>query len=129
MDEQTQTAVNSMTPEQKAEWDKSQAKAEKNGLFYGEASQASYDIKFTVDSIDLGNGAASAFGMDPHNGGVIIVGNMAVIDRATNEPVCSIRINHVKGWGSFAESARMQMFFYAFWKEAMPKLLKENGIK
>ena len=129
LDEQTQAAVDAMTPEQKAEWDKSQAKAQKNGVFYGDASQASYDIKITVDSIDLGSGAASAFGMDPHNGGVIVVGNMAVTDRATNEPVCSIKINHCKGWGSYGETARMQFFFYVLWKEAMPKLLKENGIK
>lgn len=128
-DEPTQAAINGMTPEQKAEFEKSQAKAQKNGVYYGDASQAAYDIKISVDSIDLGNGAASAFGMDPHNGGVIIVGNMAVTDRATNESVCSIKINHCKGWGSYGETARMQLFFYALWKEAMPKLLKENGIK
>ena len=128
-DEQTQAAVNNMTPEQKAEWDKSQAKAQKNGIFYGDASQASYDIKISVDSIDLGNGAASAFGMDPHTGGVIIAGTMAVFDRSTNKSVCSIKINHLKGWGSYGETARMQSFFIVLWKEAMPKLLKENGIK
>ena len=122
-------ALSVMTPEQKAEWEKSQAKAEKNGFVFRDASVANYQIKLTIDSIDMGNAAASAFGMDPHNGGAIIVGKMQVFDRASNNLVCSIKINHLKGWGSYSETARMQMIFIALWKEEFPKLLKENGIK
>lgn len=129
LDPATQEAFNVMDDKQKAEWQKAQAKSEKNGIYYREASLASYAIHLTVDSIDLGNGAASAFGMDPHNGGVIIVGNMAVTNLANNEQVCSIKVNHLKGWGSFGETARMQMIFISLWNEAFPKLLKENGIK
>ena len=129
LDPATQEAFNQMTDQQKAEWQKTQAKAEKNGVIYKEASEATYEIKLIVDSIDMGNAAASFFTPDPHNGGAIIVGNMSVYNRETKELVASIKINHLKGIGTASETARMQMIFYALWKEAFPKFVKEQAKK
>jgi len=126
-------AMKGMNEEQKAELTKDWPKQEKQGVIYREYSEAAYDIIFSIDTIDMGNAAASAFraafGEGQYRGGAEIVGTMEVREHSTQNVVCKLHLNHVKGLGSYAETARMSNVFWRLWQDAMPTLIKSLGKK
>lgn len=120
-----------LSDEQKAELKKQQAKMEKNKMnpvLYRDYSEASYDMLLIVDSIDMGNAGASAFsglaGDALYRGGAELVGTIEVRDHQTNELVCKMHANHLKGRGNFSETSRITNLFWRLAEDAMPKLLK-----
>ena len=125
-------SMQNMAEDQKAALKKDLAKGEKKGVIYRDYSEAAYDIIISIDSIDMGSAAASAFGgglATRYVGGADLVGSMVVRDRATKQLVCKLHLNHVKGIGNYGETARMNMAFFRLWTDAMPSLIKQLNKK
>lgn len=127
-------SLENMTDEQKEAIKKDWAKQEQNKLapvYYRDYSEAAYDIFIKVDTVDMGNAAASAFAgaANPYAGGADIVGSMVVKDHATQEVVCKMHLNHVKGRGSYSQAGRLSGIAYRLWGDAMPKLIKDISKK
>ena len=129
----TLEAIKNMTDEQKAELKAAQAKAEKRHLLYRDYDLATYDIKVHVDTIDMGNAAASAFaslaGEGQYRGGAVLIGTMEVRNRQTQELVCKLQFDHLKGRGSYAETARLGNVYWRLWGEELPAMIKAAGKK
>lgn len=80
-------------------------------------SMVKYDILLHLDTLDMGNTAASmAASMFSgwattaamvKKGGAIGVGTLYVRERATGEIICQIKLNRLKGHGEWSESARL----------------------
>lgn len=126
-------AMKNMDEKQKKELTKDWSKLEKKGTLYRDYSEAAYDIFFAIDTIDMGNAGASvfrtAFGEAQYNGGAEIVGTMEVRDHATQNIVCKMHMNHVKGLGTYSETARMYNVFWRLWQDALPTLIKSLSKK
>lgn len=123
-------SMKEMNDEQREALMQDLAKYEQNKIaptFFRDYSEAAYDIFIQVDTIDMGNGAAAAF--SAFAGGASMVGTMAVKDRATQEVVCKFHINHVKGLGSYAQTARINLLFNQLWSDALPNFIKNQGKK
>lgn len=124
-------SMKDMNDEQREALKQDLAKYEQNKIaptFIRDYSEASYDIFIKVDTVDMGNGAAAAFG-GMYSGGAVIVGSMVVKDRATQQVVCKMHLNHVKGVGSYAQTARLQGVFTRLWTDALPTFIKNQGKK
>lgn len=65
-----------------------------------------YQIIFHVKGLDLGNGAASYFGVGKA-GGVSVIGDIDVIDTITKEKVLTYKVNQIKGNGELTEAFRL----------------------
>lgn len=124
-------AMKSMNEQQKKELTKDWPKQEKRGALYREYSEATYDIIYTVDSVDMGNAAAAAFAglATPYQGGAEMVGTFEVRNRATQQVVCKMHMNHVKGRGTYSETARLQFMFSRLYDDALPTLIKSLSKK
>lgn len=92
----------------------------KNGLqATTDAADAKYTFKVIVEKLDVGNPVG--FGLSPKSGGAIIVGKVIVIDNTTQEEVCELTINEIKGASTFSERDRIGVAFMYLGKE-MAKL-------
>ena len=74
-------------------------------------AQAKYKFVVTVDKIDMGNGAASAFGMGMDTGGAMMTGTVKAIEIKTGKTLATLNVKSCKGIGNFAQYIRLQMLF------------------
>jgi hypothetical protein len=77
-----------------------------------DVSVATHKIVIHVKSMDVGN----AFGTfmpfaNAKAGGVSIIGTIDVVDMTTNQVLCVLYVDEVKGEGGMSETARMGMMF------------------
>ena len=70
-------------------------------------STAKYKFILTVDQVDMGNGAASAFGMSVSTGGAIISGNIKLIEIKSGKQLATIAVRHCKGFGNYSQRTRL----------------------
>lgn len=79
----------------------------KRTLLVPESESSNYKIVFYVTALDLGDSAASYFGVGRKTGGVTIVGKIDIIDTSTYEILTSYRVNQIEGDGALTEAYRM----------------------
>ncbi|MDR1343556.1 MAG: hypothetical protein LBK18_09945 [Prevotellaceae bacterium] len=77
-----------------------------------DAGDAAYKLVIRIESIDMGNGSRffNPFA-PPKAGGIIISGAVDIVDTKTNEVVCTLKVNKVKGRGDVSESKRLSWMF------------------
>lgn len=71
-----------------------------------EEENPDYSIIFHVKGIDLGNSAASYFGVGK-TGGISVIGDIDVIDIKTKEKILTYKVNQIKGSGELTEAHRL----------------------
>jgi len=78
-----------------------------------DAANATYKIIIQVDKLDMGNGASAMLPFAPADaGGVIMSGMIDVVDIGTDEIVCTLSVNEVKGNGNVSETLRLGMMYF-----------------
>ena len=78
-----------------------------------DASAASYKVLIRVNNLDMGNGGSAFVPFaSAKAGGVIMTGTVDIIDLKTNEVVCSISVDEVKGLGTPSETARLGLMYF-----------------
>lgn len=103
---------------------------------FEDESAVKYDILMHLDTLDMGNTAASitaaalsgwatARAMEKM-GGAIGVGYVDVTDRATGETVCHIKLNRLKGQGAGSEKDRLTSLSSYVFIELFKMAKKEN---
>jgi hypothetical protein len=70
-------------------------------------SKAKYKLVLTVNQVDMGSGAASAFGVGVSTGGAIINGKICLIDLATGKQLANVSVNQCKGFGNYSQRTRL----------------------
>lgn len=70
-------------------------------------SKAKYKFVLTVTQVDMGSGAASAFGMGKSTGGAIICGTIKLIEIKTGKTLATIAVDHCKGLGNYSQRVRL----------------------
>ena len=70
-------------------------------------SKAKYKFVLTVTQIDMGNGAASAFGMSMSSGGAIMSGTIRLIEIKTGKTLATLKVDHCKGIGNYSQRTRL----------------------
>ena len=73
-------------------------------------AKAKYKFVVTVSKIDMGSGAASAFG-GMSTGGAIMTGTMKAVEIKTGKTLATFDIKECQGMGNFAQYIRLQMLF------------------
>jgi hypothetical protein len=77
-----------------------------------DVADAAYKLVIRVESLDMGN----ASGINPFAsidaGGVIMSGAVDIVDVKTNEVVCTLKVNEVKGIGHVSETVRLGMMYF-----------------
>jgi len=77
-----------------------------------DATDISYKFVIHVNSLDMGNGASAALPFSSAKaGGVIMSGTIDIIDVQTNEVVCILSVDNVKGDGTFSETTRLGLMY------------------
>lgn len=74
-------------------------------------AKAKYKFVVTVNQIDMGNGAASAFSMSMSGGGAIMKGTVKAVEIKTGKTLATMEVKSCKGVGNFAQYIRLQMLF------------------
>jgi hypothetical protein len=75
-------------------------------------SDATYKMVIRISSLDMGNGASAFTPMGSRKaGGCIMSGTADIVDLKTNEVVCTLNIDKIKGLGTFSEAARLTLMF------------------
>ena len=87
-------------------------------------AKAKYKFVVTVNQIDMGNGAASAFGMGVNTGGAMMKGSMKAVEIKTGKTLATFDINECKGWGNYSQYIRLQMLFSVLFAEGVYPLAK-----
>ena len=72
-----------------------------------------YLITFHVKGIDFGSTAAALFGVGKA-GGIILIGDIDVVNMATNETVATYKVHQIKGQGDIGEAMRMWVVYNQF---------------
>jgi hypothetical protein len=75
-----------------------------------DASVATHKMLIRVKNLDVGNPVSAFFG-PPKAGGVIMIGTIDIIDLATNQVLCVLYVDEVKGQGTLSETARIGMMY------------------
>ena len=70
-------------------------------------AKAKYKFVLTVTQVDMGNGAASAFGMGVSTGGAIISGKIQLMDIKSGKVLATITVDHCKGFGNYSQRTRL----------------------
>ena len=70
-------------------------------------AQAKYKFVLTVTQVDMGNGAASAFGMGKSTGGAILSGTIQLIEIKTGKTLATITVKNSKGIGNYSQRTRL----------------------
>ena len=83
---------------------------------------AKYKVIVIVDTVDMGNGAAAAFGA----GGAIMKGRIQVLNLQDNSTVAEMEFNHVKGYGHYMQFIRLQSVIHEIFLGELLPLLKNN---
>ena len=84
---------------------------------------AKYKFVVTVNQIDMGSGAASAFGMGMSTGGAILTGTMKAVEIKTGKTLATFDIKKCKGYGNYAQYIRLQMLFSMLFAEGVLDLV------
>lgn len=63
----------------------------------GTSSDYPYTLRINVTRMNVGNAGASIFGISHKTGGALIYGEMLLVENATNEVLCEIEFNGVRG--------------------------------
>jgi hypothetical protein len=105
--------------------DEKEKKGIEKAFYTVDPATAKYKVLVIADTVDMGNGAASAFGMDVHNGGAIMKGRIIVTDLTTRKSVAEFDVNYVKGWGSFYQFTRLQSLMNEIFVVELLPLLKK----
>lgn len=79
----------------------------KRTLLVSESENPNYNIVCYITALDLGDSAASYFGVGSKTGGINIIGHIKVTDLSTNEVVTTYKINQIRGDGALTEAYRM----------------------
>ena len=78
-----------------------------------DVSTVSYKIVIHVNSLDMGNGGSAFVPFSSAKaGGVIITGTIDIIDIKTNEVVCTLNVDEVKGVGHPSETVRLGAMYF-----------------
>ena len=78
-----------------------------------EVSAASHKIVIRVNYLDMGNGASFLMPYaSAKAGGCIMSGTIDIIDIKTNEVVCVLNVDKVKGNGTFSETIRLGLMYF-----------------
>jgi len=78
-----------------------------------DAPAAFYKIVIHVNNLDMGNGGSAFVPFaSAKAGGVIMIGTVDIIDLKTNEVVCSLSVDEVKGLGTPSETARLGLMYF-----------------
>lgn len=78
-----------------------------------ESTDVTYKIVIHVNSLDMGNGAGTFLPFSSAKaGGVIMTGTIGIIDMKTNEVVCLLSVNEVKGLGHPSETIRLGLMYF-----------------
>ena len=76
-------------------------------------SEPSYKIVIRVNSLDMGNGGSTYVPYaSAKAGGVIMSGTIDIIDVKSNEVVCILNVDKVKGNGHPSETVRLGMMYF-----------------
>lgn len=70
-------------------------------------SKAKYKFVLTVTQVDMGSGAASAFGMGVSSGGAIISGTVRLVEIKSGKTLATIAVKHCKGFGNYSQRTRL----------------------
>ena len=79
----------------------------KNHCIWVNPSTAKYKFVLTVTQVDMGNGVASAFGVNMSTGGAIVCGTIKLIEIKTGKQLALIKVNHSKGVGNYSQRTRL----------------------
>ena len=98
------------------------------GLQITKNPNAPYKIVVHVNSLDMGNGVGAIVGgglATRKAGGAVMSGTVDVIDMKTNEAVCTLNVDELKGAASVNEKGRLLFMYTEFGKE-IRKLVKKS---
>ena len=70
-------------------------------------AKAKYKFVLTVSQVDMGNGAASAFGMSMSTGGAVISGTIRLIEIKTDKTLATLAVKNCKGNGNYSQRTRL----------------------
>lgn len=88
-------------------------KKNKKGLQITREGEAKYKIVFQISSLDMGNGGSTFIPFaSAKAGGVIVSGILEVVNTATDQAVCCLDVDEVKGLGHMSETVRLGLCYF-----------------
>lgn len=87
-------------------------------------SSAKYKFVLTVNQVDMGNGAASAFGVGVSTGGAIISGSVKLIEIKTGKQLATIAVKNCQGFGNYSQRTRLMDVVVGEIFGSIPSLIK-----
>ena len=85
---------------------------------------AKYKFVLTVNQVDMGSGAASAFGMGVSTGGAIICGTIKLIEIKTGKQLATIAVKNCQGFGNYSQRTRLMDVVVGEIFGSIPSLIK-----
>ena len=123
----------------KEDWRKNQKVNEKGANFFNQNIKkikglrvtknpnAPYKIVIHVISLDMGNAAGAFTGVAfQKSGGVVISGTVDVINMKTNEVVCTLNVDEVRGVKNVSENNRLFLAYSEIGKEIRKLVMKSK---
>ena len=87
-------------------------------------SSAKYKFVLAVNQVDMGNGAASAFGVGVSTGGAIISGSVKLIEIKTGKQLATIAVKNCQGFGNYSQRTRLMDVVVGEIFGSIPSLIK-----
>ena len=87
-------------------------------------SSAKYKFVLVVNQVDMGNGAASAFGVGVSTGGAIISGSVKLIEIKTGKQLATIAVKNCQGFGNYSQRTRLMDVVVGEIFGSIPSLIK-----
>ena len=75
-------------------------------------AEASYKMVVRVTMLDFGSGAGVLLTINPYAGGCTMSGTVEIIDIKTNETVCVIKVDDLKGQSSLLRKGRLGVLYH-----------------